>query len=155
MSLSQAVGGVTLLRDPCFLLIELCAGDGEALQLGRGFRFGLSAGRAARRPASPWRVAATAAVEVRETTKALRLHQGFFGGFQPRLGIGPQQVEQDRFLAADMVLQVAVARGLPRLLLQHGELAFQRDDDIVKAREVGFRRLQPQLGLVPAANAGR
>ena len=59
-------------------------------------------------------------------------------------------MEQDRLGAADMVLQVAIARGLARLLLQLAELAFQRDDDVVEAREIGFGGLQAQFGFMSA-----
>jgi len=59
-------------------------------------------------------------------------------------------MQQRRLDAPDVVVQVAVARRLPGLLLQRLQLAFERDDDVVQARQVGLGRAQPQLRLVPA-----
>ncbi len=62
----------------------------------------------------------------------------------------PAQMEKHRFGLPDLLADVAVARRLPRLLLQRAELGVHRDDDVVQAHQVGFGGLQPQLRLVPA-----
>ena len=55
-------------------------------------------------------------------------------------GFGPAQLPSD----------VAIAHRLASLLLQRQQLAFQCDYDVVQPGEIGFRRAQAQLGLVPA-----
>ena len=65
---------------------------------------------------------------------------------------------RQRFGLADMAGKIAIARGLARLALQAGKLAFDFADDVFQARKIGFRRAQAQFGfmaaLVQAADAG-
>jgi hypothetical protein len=83
-------------------------------------------------------------------------HLRFGGGqrrprrLQARRGLAPQQMQQRRLDTTDVIVQIAIAGRLAGLLLQGLQLAFERDDDVVQAREVGFGRAQAQLGLVPA-----
>ena len=62
------------------------------------------------------------------------------------------------FRLADVTRQVAVARGLTRLALQAGDLAFDFADDVFQPRQVGFGGAQAQFGfvaaLMQAADAG-
>ena len=57
---------------------------------------------------------------------------------------------RQRLGLADMAGKIAIARGLARLALQAGELAFHFADDVFQPRKIGFRRLQPQFGFMPA-----
>src|SRR5580704_14990004 len=54
----------------------------------------------------------------------------------------------ERFGFADVSRQIAIARGLPRLLLEILKLAFDLADYVCKPREIRFRRAQTELGLV-------
>ena len=65
-------------------------------------------------------------------------------------------LEQHRGVGAtDLLVEIAVARGLAGLLLQRLELAFQGDDDVVEAGEVGLGGAQPEFRLMaPRMQAG-
>ena len=83
----------------------------------------------------------------------------FFGGDGGAgLGGGPAQVMRQRFGLADMAGEIAVARGLARLALEAGKLAFDFADDVFQARQIGFGGAQAQFrlmaALVQAADAG-
>ena len=66
------------------------------------------------------------------------------------IGVEPAQMEQHGLGLAHLGRDFAVADRLPRLLLQAVDLAGQLPDHILDAGEIGFRRLQPQFGLVAA-----
>ena len=71
----------------------------------------------------------------------------------------PAQMQQDRIVTADVLRQPPVAFRLPCLPLQRLVLAFERFDNIVEPAQIGFRRAEPQLRLVPpgmqASDTGR
>jgi hypothetical protein len=68
------------------------------------------------------------------------------------LGLGglDVEVEQQGLGAAQVPGDVAVAGGLAGLALEPLVLGLQRADDVVEALQVGLRRAQPELRLVPA-----
>ena len=59
-------------------------------------------------------------------------------------------MQQDRFVAFDVIGQVAVARRLAGLAFEHPVLFFECADDVFQAFQVGFSRAQAQFGLVTA-----
>ena len=59
-------------------------------------------------------------------------------------------MEQHRLGLADLGGDLAVADRLARLLLQAFHLAGELADHVLDAGEVGFGRLQSQLGFMPA-----
>ena len=79
------------------------------------------------------------------------------GDLDPRRD--PAQMEQQRFGAAHLRGNVAVARRLPRLGLEAGNLAGQLADHVLGPLQIVLGGPQPQLGLVApgvqAGNAGR
>ena len=135
--------------DPLLLLVERAARDGVALQLGRGFGLGLAQGRQLRH-----RLALRGR---RRGRRRRRLDHRGLGRPQGRrrrchagVELDPLLVQQDRLGAAKLVVDVAIADRLAGLLLERVELALERHDHVVEACQVGFRRAQAQLGLVPA-----
>ena len=80
----------------------------------------------------------------------LHLRQGDPRLFQRFPRLLRLQVTGHRLVPPDVARQIAVAAGLPRLLLEPAQLRFEGLDDVVEALQVGLRRAQPQLGLVPA-----
>ncbi len=74
-------------------------------------------------------------------------------------GGDPAQMEQQRFGAAHLAGNVAVAHRLPRLRLQRRDLGGELADDVLDPRQILLGGLEPQLGLVAArmqsGNAGR
>ena len=74
-----------------------------------------------------------------------------FGGFRDiGMGFQPAQVEQHGLGLAHLRCDVAIADCLPGLLFQAFHLAGELADHVLDAGEVGFGRLQPQLGFMPA-----
>ena len=57
---------------------------------------------------------------------------------------------RQRFGLADMAGEIAIARGLARLALQAGKLAFDFPDHVFQARQIGFGGAQAQFGLMAA-----
>ena len=80
-----------------------------------------------------------------------RIAQAGFLAVDVRLRVGPCEVHQERVLAADLVGDFLVAPRRARLPLQAVDLAVELAQHVAEAREIGFRRLQAQLGLVAAA----
>ncbi len=74
------------------------------------------------------------------------------------VGGGPAQMVEGCFRLAHLARHRAVADRLPRLLLQAVDLGAELADHILDPQQIGFRRFQPQLSLVPAGmqagNAG-
>ncbi|MGY4472180.1 hypothetical protein ACVWWK_007889 [Bradyrhizobium sp. LB9.1b] len=66
------------------------------------------------------------------------------------VGADPAQMEQGCLGLADLGRNFAIAHGLASLLLQAFHLPCELADHVLDAGEVGFGRLQPQLGLVAA-----
>ena len=120
-----------------------------------------SASRKAGSPAATcaWRVEACACSPVRAATTrtALVLRPLGLGDFGLRRD--PAQVKQQRFGAAHLAGNVAVAHRLPRLGLERGDLRGKLADDVFDPRQVVLGGLEPQLRLVAArmqpGNAGR
>ncbi len=152
VELADALLGARLLA------LERVARDNEALQRRGGLGLRLAQGR-------------QAGGDLRLARGRLRLLAGARGddahGAVPRpLGLGdlglrrdPAQMEQQRFVAAHLAGNVAVAHRLPRLGLQRVDLGGELADDVLDAREVVLGRLEPQLRLVAArvqaGDAGR
>ena len=65
---------------------------------------------------------------------------------------------RQRFGLADMAGKIAIARGLARLALEAGKLAFDFPDHVFQPRQIGFGGAQAQFGfmaaLMQAADAG-
>ena len=133
---------------------EFVAGQVEALQFRSGLRFGLT----------------------QRSQRLGRMFPGGGGGGDPfgegchdavglgQLGAGfgalclggfPAVVQYRRFGLAQVVGDVAVALRLPRLFLEIGKLGFQRGQDVVEPRQIGFGATQAEFGLVaPGMQAG-
>ena len=62
-----------------------------------------------------------------------------------------RRCSSERLGLADLARKLLVAPRLPRLPLQAFDLRVELAQDVAEAREVGFGRLQAQLGLVAAA----
>ncbi len=89
--------------------------------------------------------------------QARKIGDGRLGFLQALAGLGQLalrrgslQRQHGGFGAADMVGEVAVATGLPRLALQPFVLLLERHQHVLHARQVLLGRAQPQLGLVAA-----
>ena len=63
---------------------------------------------------------------------------------------GPAQMIEHRLRLAHLRRHGAITDRLARLLLQPVDLGGELADHVLDAQQVGFRRLQPQFGLVPA-----
>ena len=71
------------------------------------------------------------------------------------LGLGPAGVEQPRLDRADLLGQLAIAFGRPRLAAQLGRALLLVGQDFAEPREIGFGRAQFLLGiLAPRVKAG-
>ena len=152
VELDDALLGASLLA------FERVARDNEALQRGGGLGLRLAQGR-------------QAGGDLRLARGRLRLLAGARGddahGAVPqplglgdfRLGRAPAQMQQQRFVAAHLAGNVAVAHRLPRLGLERGDLRGELSDDVLDAQQVLLGRLEPQLRLVASrvqpGNAGR
>ena len=152
VELDDALLGASLLA------LERVARDNEALQRGGGLGLGLAQGR-------------QAGGDLRLARGRLRLLAGARGddahGAVPqplglgdfRLGRAPAQMQQQRFVAAHLAGNVAVAHRLPRLGLERGDLRGELSDDVLDAQQVLLGRLEPQFRLVASGvqpgNAGR
>jgi len=79
----------------------------------------------------------------------LGLGQFLRRAFGRHAGIVPAHEEQRRLQGADLGGDLLVPLGLPRLALQPRQGGFQLPTDVVQTVEVGLRRLQTQLGLMP------
>ena len=144
-----ALVGVARFGDAGFLGVQRLAGDDQPLQGLGSLSFGLP------QPGQ--------ALGVGRPLGGFRRHRlhvvadcnlGIVEG-EPRHGQrafrrDPAQMEQDGLGLPDLLADVAVARRLPRLLLQRAKLGVHGDDDVVQAQQVGFGGLQAKLGLVPA-----
>ena len=132
-----------------FLAVEIGKRDIEAVQRGAGARFRFAqlgqAGCGRSLPLGGFRFRRGA---LGHDQHALVLGLGGGGDFGSRGGVA--QVIERGFRLAHLRRHVAVAHGLARLLLQRFHLRGQLADHILGAREIGFRRLQAQFGLVPA-----
>ncbi len=82
---------------------------------------------------------------------AKRLRERGFLGDNVRLGLSPMQMKQHRLGPADFGRQLLVALHLTRLPLEPVDLRAELGEDVREPREVDLGRLEPQLGLVPAA----
>ncbi|MGY4298038.1 hypothetical protein ACVWXN_006133 [Bradyrhizobium sp. i1.4.4] len=132
-----------------FLAVEQLAGIGQALQPGRGARFGIAQrrhfGGADRLDAGGFGLVLSALGHL-----ANREIMGLAGFVDVGMRADPAQVEQRGFSLADLGRDLAIAHGLAGLLLQAFHLAGELADHVLDAGEVGFGRLQPQFGLVAA-----
>ena len=100
--------------------------------------------------ASAWRVASAAAAPVVSATAVSAAAKAASACSLRRGRLQPLQMQQHGLGPAQLTGDIAIAHRLAGLLLQRLELAFQGDDDVVEAREIGLGRPQAQLGLVPA-----
>ncbi len=132
-----------------FLAVEQLAGIGQALQARSGARFGIAQRRhlrgADRLDAGSFGLVLGALRHLAD-----REIVGLAGFVDVGVGADPAQMEQGRFGLADLGGDLAVAHGLAGLLLQAFHLPCELADHVFDAGEVGFGRLQPQLGLVTA-----
>ncbi|MEY9597209.1 hypothetical protein ABIF74_001901 [Bradyrhizobium japonicum] len=140
--------GDTLLG-ALFLAVEQFARIGQALQPGRGARFGIAQrrhfGSADRLDAGGFGLMLGAFGHL-----ANREIVGLAGFVDIGMRADPAQVEQRGFRLADLGRDLAIAHGLAGLLLQAFHLAGELADHVLDAGEVGFGGLQPQFGLVAA-----
>ena len=143
----REAGGLLLCAR--FLGIEVLALDREAMEPGGGFRFLLTQRRQTIGGFGFERCrGGSFARELRDAD--IRLGELFFRLLERLHGLRPAQVKKDRLGLADLAGEIAVAHGLTRLTLEAGELGFDLRDHVVEAGEVGFRRFQPEFGLMAA-----
>ena len=132
-----------------FLAVEQFARIGEALQPGRGAGFALAQrrqfGGADRLDARGLGLLAGALGHLANVDVV-----GMRGFRDVGIGLQPAQMEQRGLGLAHLGGDFAEADGLARLLLQAVDLAGELADHVLDAGEVGFGRLQPQLGFVAA-----
>ena len=106
-----------------------------------------------------WRVEACACSPVRAATTRTASSLRFCGLGDSVARRDPAQMEQQRFGAAHLAGNVAVAHRLPRLGLQRRDLGGELADDVFEPRQILLGGLEPQLRLVAArmqpGNAGR
>ena len=137
------------LGDLRFFGVERFAGQGQALQLGRGGGFGLAQlGQLVGRLGLP--CGARGGLPGKRCDLGLGAGQRGFGGFQLARRRAPAQMQQDCLGAADLPTDIAVALGLAGLALEPLHLTFEGDDDIVEPGQVVLGPAQAQLGLVTA-----
>lgn len=147
VSRRSRLGGALL--GALFLAVEQLARIGQPLQASRGAGFGVAqrrhAGGADRLDAGSLRLVLGALGH---------LAHGEIMGAAGIIDLGmrpdPAQMEQRRLGLAHLGRDLAIAHGLAGLLLQALHLAGELADHVLDAGEVGFGRLQPQLGLVAA-----
>ncbi|MET3339353.1 hypothetical protein ABIF61_007877 [Bradyrhizobium japonicum] len=143
LELGDALLGALLLA------VEQLASIGQALQACGGARLGIAQrrhfGGADRLDAGGFGLVLGALGHL-----AHREIVGLAGFVDVGMGADPAQVEQGCFGLADLGRDLAVAQGLAGLLLQAFHLSCELADHVLDAGEVGFGRLQPQLGLVAA-----
>ena len=106
--------------------------------------------------------AGSAAAAIAWQARRLGLRAGALGdfahvGLEPALGFGEavstsrQAISlRQRFVAADVGGEIAVARRLPRLPAQAVDLRVDLLEHVFEAQQIVFGALQPQLGLVAA-----
>ena len=137
------------LLGPLLLAVEQVARIGEPLQAGGGAGFGLAQrrqfGGADRLDAGGFGLLAGALGHLAHGEVV-----GVAGLADVGIGFDPAQMEQHRLGLAHLGRDLAVADRLARLLLQAFHLAGELADHVLDAGEVGFGRLQPQLGFVAA-----
>ncbi len=140
------------------LAFQRLARDDEALQTGRGRGFRFAQGR---QPGGDVRLAGGGlrvfAGARRNHANGLILGAAGFADFAARRD--PAQVKQQRFGAAHLAGNIAVAHRLPRLGFQRRDLGGQLPDDVLDPHQVRLGRLEPQLRFVAPrmqpGNAGR
>jgi hypothetical protein len=137
------------LPNPGFLRIQRRPRVVEPLQFGRRFGLGVAQGRERGAGISLPRRGGGNCLGAFGNCAFGRVERrtSFFNLTQRVL---PLQVDQKRFGATDMIIEIPVSVGLPRLLLQGLKLAFERDDDVIKPGQIALSRAQPKLRLVPA-----
>ena len=156
--LEPAVELADALLGARLLALERFARDDETLQrrggLGLGLAQGGQAGGDLSLPRRGLRLLAGAGGDDADGLVLAPLGVGDLGA-----GADPAQVEQQRFGAAHLRGNVAVAHGLPRLRLQRCDLRGELADHVLDPRQVVLGGLEPQLRLVTArmqsGNAGR
>ncbi len=142
------------LGDPGLFGFQAVAGQGQALQLGRGLGLGLAQRRDS---AGPFGLQGRRLGG--ETGEAgdggLDLAKVLALGGEVGLGGGPAQMEQGGLGLADVAADVAVAGRLTGLLLEGLVLDLQGAEHVLQAHQVVLGGAQPQLGLVaPRMEAG-
>ncbi len=157
--LAAEVGGV--LRDAaveladallgaCFLAFERFARDQESLQGGGRLGFGLAkAGQHGGHFGLTRRGLQLLAGALGDDANRLVLGAFGFGDFGP--GRDPAQVEQQRFGAAHLAGNVAIAHRLPRLRLEARHLRGQLPNDVFGPRQVCLGGFEAELRLVAAS----
>jgi hypothetical protein len=140
--------------DARLLLVELAAGEGEALERGGGLRLGLAQRRQfmGGDGLEPRRLGLDAgglgAVAHARLDRALGLGQR-------RRHLAPAQPQKRRLALADLGGEALVAHGLARLALEALHLGAELDDHVLDPGEVLLGRLEAHLRLVAAGMQAR